>query len=147
MIFDILAKTINILLKQKKEKIASDSDILQIQKRQLFHKDIPDLTTIKKITGENFNELLLIFIRYNPIKTEDSQENPRKYEFITRTVIYKLPTKRTRQAIADLLSLEFSLWFKHAYNDFDKKEELIDEVIEFKLRHLRTDPFDRNQTY
>lgn len=142
MIFGIFTKAINIFLKQQKEGIASNSDVLQIQKRQLFHKDIPDLKTVKTITGESFNKLLEIFNHFDPIKTEKLTKNPRKYEFITRTVIFKLPTRKTRQAIADLISLEFSLWFKHAYNDFNKKEELIDEVNEFKKRYLRTNPFD-----
>ncbi len=141
MLFELFTKAIQIFQKEKNENLASNSDVLYIQKRQLFHKDIPDLETVKSITGERFYKLLALFNKYDPVKTEKLNANPRKYEFLTRTVIYKLPTKHTRQAIADLVSLEFSLWFKHAYNGFDKKEELIDEVYSFKKQHLQTDPF------
>ncbi|CAN5395419.1 hypothetical protein BH10BAC1_BH10BAC1_01550 [soil metagenome] len=147
MLFDIFAKTINLFLKQKKEKVAGESGFLQIQKRQLFHKDIPDLVTIKNISGDNFNKLLEIFNRYDAVKSEKLKENPNKYEFLTKTVLYKLPTKRTRQEVSDLIALEFSLWFKHAYNDFSNKDELIDEVANLKNKYLKIDPFESRRIY
>jgi hypothetical protein len=142
MLFDFLSKAINFFLKQQQEKITSNSDVLHIKKRQLFHKDIPNLLTVKQCTGEKFYILLEIVNRFDPVKTEKLKDNPKKYEFLIRTLIYKLPIKRTREAIADLIELEFSLWFKHAYANFDKKEELIEDVSKFKTLYLRTDPFE-----
>ncbi|HEY0030197.1 MAG TPA: hypothetical protein VGC65_05520 [Bacteroidia bacterium] len=142
MILHIIAKLINFIQHSQKAKIGNQSDDLFIQKRILFHKDIPALATIKALTGERFPELQNIINRFDPIKTESLSEYPKKYELLTKTLIFKLPKQRTRQDIADLLALEFSLWFKHEYLKFKDKEILIDEVYSYKTRSFRSNPFE-----
>ncbi|MBK7819373.1 MAG: hypothetical protein IPJ60_18915 [Sphingobacteriaceae bacterium] len=144
MIFDIFASALNIFLKHRKGQIEGDSDLVHIRKRQLLHKGIPDLEIVKRLTGDRFSKLLDIFNRFDPIKTQKLSDNPDKYLYFTKTVIYKLPRQKTKDAVADLLYIEFSLWFKHAYNDFDDKDELIDEVYNFKKMNFITDPFQKN---
>ncbi|MES2836858.1 MAG: hypothetical protein V4667_05005 [Bacteroidota bacterium] len=146
MIFDVFKFVFKSFQKEKKSQIADNSDMLMINKRYIFHKDIPDITTLRKITGINFDKLQEIFNRYDPVQTESLNENPKKYELLTRTVIYKLPRKKTREAVADLLSLEFSLWFKHAYNSFSRKEDLVNEIYEFKKKHFSNDPFEPEES-
>lgn len=144
MIFDIFAKSLNIFLKYRKDQIEGDSDLVLIRKRSLLHKGIPDVEEVKRLTGDRFNKLQQIFNQFDPIKTEKLSDNPNKYLLLTKTVIYRLPRQKTREAVADVLLVEFSLWFKHAYNDFDKKDALIDEVYSFKKINFLTDPFQKN---
>lgn len=146
MIFDVFKFVFKSFQKEKKSQIADNSDMLMINKRYIFHKDIPDITTLRKITGVNFDKLQEIFNKYDPVQTESLNENPKKYELLTRTVIYKLPRKKTREAVADLLSLEFSLWFRHAYNSFSRKEDLVNEIYEFKKKHFSTNPFEQEES-
>lgn len=141
MLFDLFTKSVKLLLKQRKEDIAGDADLLQIRKRQLLHKSIPSLAEIKRLSGDRFDQLQQIFIKYDPIKTEALSAYPDKYQLLTKTVIYRLPRQKTAEAVADLLFIDFSLWFRHAYNDFDKKEQLADEVFSFKKINFPTDPF------
>jgi hypothetical protein len=145
MIFDIFTSALTIFLKHRKGQIEGDSDMIHIRKRQLLHKGIPDIEEIKRVTGDRFNKLLQIFNRFDPIKTEKLSENPDKYLYFTKTVIYRLPRQKTREAVADLLYIDFSLWFKHAYNDFDDKDALIEEVYSFKKMNFITDPFKNSQ--
>jgi len=141
MIFELLKHTINTILIKKRENIANDSDLLQIQKRGLFHKDIPSMKMVKEKTGERFYKLQEIFNQFDPIQGQSIKKQPDKYEFITQTVIYRLPSKTTKVEIGKLLEFEFSLWFRHAYHKFDKKDDLIDNVYRFKRHYLMENPF------
>ncbi|MFY9311528.1 MAG: hypothetical protein WAQ28_20960 [Bacteroidia bacterium] len=141
MLFDFILKAIKIIQTEKHESISASSDLLSIRKREIFHKGIPDIEVVRTLAGKRYYDLLAIINRFDPIKTPPLKTNPNKYQFLTKTLIYKLPDKKNRQAVADLLSLEFSLWFKHEYNAFEDKEALIDEVYNFKIRHLKTNPF------
>lgn len=146
MILDVFLKMINLFQKNQKEKNDRKSFDLLIQKRVLFHKDIPSLSAIKEITGLRFQEVQNIINRFDPIKGEKLSEYPMKYELLTKTLIYKLPKQRTRENVADLLSLEFSLWFNHEYLKFKEKDNLVDEIYSYKNRVFRTNPFDYNET-
>ncbi|MBL7937612.1 MAG: hypothetical protein JNM51_17545 [Bacteroidia bacterium] len=108
----------------------------------MLHKNIPDLDTIKASTGGHFSELQNIFNRFDPIKTEKLSDNPKKYELLTKTVIYKLPKQKSKETIADMVYVEFSLWFKHEYNDYKNKEELIEEIYSFKKKNFINNPFN-----
>lgn len=144
MIFDFFTTIITLFQKHRKDKVGHESDMVHIRKRHLLHKNIPDLDTIKKLTGERFGELQNIFNRYDPIKTDKLIDNPKKYELLTKTVIYKLPKQKSKESIADMVYVEFSLWFKHEYNDYEKKEELIEEIYNFKNKNFINNPFDNN---
>ncbi len=141
MIFDLFTTIITLFQKHRKDTVGHESDVVHIRKRLLLHKNIPDLLTIKTLTGERFSELQNIFNSFDPIKTEKLSDNPKKYELLTKTVIYKLPKQRSKESIADMVYVEFSLWFKHAYNDYKKKDELIDEIYNFKRTKFMTNPF------
>ena len=144
MIFDLFTTIISLLQKHRKEKVGHESDMIHIRKRHLLHKNIPDLNTIRTLTGERFNELQNIFNHFDPIKTEKLSNNPKKYELLTKTVIYKLPKQKSKERIANMVYVEFSLWFKHEYNEYKKKEELIDEIYSFKKKKFMTNPFNTN---
>jgi hypothetical protein len=60
---------------------------------------------------------------------------------LTKTVIYKLPKQKSKESIADMVYVEFSLWFKHEYNDYKMKEELIEEIYSFKKKNFINNPF------
>lgn len=144
MIFDLFTTIITLFQKHRKEKVGHESDMVHIRKRHLHHQNIPDLDSIKTITGERFNELQDIFNRFDPIKTEKLSENPKKYELLTKTVIYKLPKQKSKESTADMVYVEFSLWFKHEYNGYENKEELIDAIYNFKKTRFITNPFQTN---
>ena len=142
MIVDILIKAIKIFFNIKREKIRDESDLLYIKKRQLFHKNVPDLEIVKEIAGESYYLLLEIFNRFDPIKGENLKKNPNKYKFLTKTVLFKLPAIKSRQELEDFIALEFTLWFKHGYNNFKRKEELVEEVEGLHQRFAGLDPFE-----
>ena len=142
MIFELFTAAITLFQKHRKEKVGHESDMVHIRKRHILHQNIPDLDTIKKITGDRFSELQNIFNRFDPIKTEKLSDNPKKYELLTKTVIYKLPKQKSKETTADMIYVEFSLWFKHDYNDYKKKEELIDEIYNFRKIKFISNPFE-----
>ncbi len=133
-LFDFFSHTINALILQKKESIKADSDLLLIKKRALFHDKIPDLKTIQKEFGEKYTTLKSLIERLDPIDNGSLKDNNKKYELLTKTLIYQLKNKRTRQDVYDLTRREFSLWFGHSQKDDEKFEELLNEVYEFKLK-------------
>ncbi len=144
MLLDFFETALKIFIKHRKDEISAESDMLQIRKRQLLHKGIPELKEIKRVVGEDcFNKLFQLFNSLDPIKSQALSENPDKYLYLTKTLIYKLPKQTTREAIADLLYVEFSLWFKHEYNFFEDKNSLIDAVYSFKTSYFPSDPFLR----
>lgn len=145
MIFDLFTSVIKLFQRHQKEKIGHESDMVHIRKRQLLHKNIPDLDSVKAVTGKHFYALQEIFNRFDPVKADKLSEYPNKYELLTRTVIYKLPKQKTKEALADMVYVEFSLWFKHGYHEFTQKDELIDEIYNFKKQNFITEPFSRQE--
>lgn len=141
MIFDLFTSAFTLFLKHRKGRIEENSDRVHSRKRLLLHKGIPEIEFIKQVTGERFNQLLQIFNACDPVKEQKLSDNPDKYLYLTKTLIYKLPRQKNREAVADLLYLEFSLWFKHAYSNYSEKEKLIDAVYNFKKMNFITDPF------
>jgi hypothetical protein len=141
MIIHAILSAINYFLKYRNGQIQGDGDMALARKRQLLHKDMPDVFVVQRLTGARFDKLHQIFKRFDPIQTETLADNPDKYLYLTKTVIYRLPRQKTKEAVADLLTVEFSLWFKHAYNSYKKKDALADEVFNFKKINFLTDPF------
>lgn len=141
MIFKFLIKLFNSYLLNKNENTKVDSVVLRSKYRQLSHKDLPSLNDIKLKAGRKFYDLQEILNYYDPIVSKDLRDFPNKYESITRTIIYRLPEKRTRESVSSLIYVEFSLWFNHEYNDFQRKEELTDAVFLFKRKNLIPNPF------
>ena len=84
MILDVFLKIINLFQKNQKEKIDQKSFDLQIQKRLLFHKDIPSLSAIKEITGSKFQEVQNIINRFDPIKGEKLSEYPKNMNYLQK---------------------------------------------------------------
>lgn len=136
-----LLNFVKLWQKKKKENLGLSSDLLHIERRNLFHQNVPDLDEIKEKCGMKFNRLQQIFNEYDPVGILDLQAYPNKYELLTRTLIYRLPKKKTQQGVADLIEMEFSMWFKHEYGSFERKEELTEAVFAFRNRELRDDPF------
>lgn len=137
-----LTSFLTIWQKNKKESLSLQSDLLHLERRHEFHKNVPGLEEIKEKCGVKFNKLQQIFNEFDPVYGGFTlQEFPNKYEMLTRTLIYRLPKKKTQQGVADLIDLEFSMWFKHEYGNYERKEELAEAVLLFKNKELREDPF------
>jgi hypothetical protein len=144
MILNILFKAINIFRNVNQADIDHKKLDLLLKRRQFFHKDIPDLLTIKMLAGDRFQELQDIINKFDPIINEGGSPKPRIYESLTKTLIFKLPEQHTRENVANLLSLEISLWFANTKLKFEDNEMLIDEIYSYKIRRFHTNPFKKN---
>jgi predicted GTPase len=132
-LFSLIGKGINLYLKHKQEGIQEDSNSLAIKKRALFHDKIPDLVTVKNQFGNKYNELKELIEKYDPVKTPSLKKDPDKYQFLTKTLIYQLKSKKTKEDISNLTKREFKLWFNNTPVDANKFDELLNNIYDFKI--------------
>ncbi len=106
--------------------------------RATAHKDIPDIDVVKRQFGIKFNMLQKILDNHDIVAGPTAKTDPDKYAEATRTILYRLPHKKTSGEVSQLLSKEFMLWFGSNYWDKNKKLALDHEVYSFKSVNLFT---------
>jgi hypothetical protein len=133
-ILDIFTHSLISYLKGKRDRIKHNSENTRINKRALFHQNIPDLEEVRASFGHNYDELKDLLEKYDPSPEPKLKEVPGKYVFISKTLIYQLKSKRTEKEVETLVQREFILWFGNSFLQFHKRDSLIEDIMNLKAK-------------